>query len=346
MTGLYNWFYEYISPIFGYIMLGIYKLVGGFGGYGFALILFTILARCFLIPSSLSQQKGMAKQQRLAPKIRRIQEKYAGNQQKIQEETTALYQREGYNPMSAGCLPLLIQMPLIIGLFGVMYNPLRYALGISPDEIKVLEDIFVDFAKSSPKEVVQKLVLDSKGNVSSTNSRYYPMYIIQYFNDFKDSVVASGKVSSGTVSAIADFVSQKKFEMFGMQLGVKPQDVVKTEKIYYLIPAFSGVTSILQAYISQLQQKKANPTMGKNPANGCMMIFMPLMSVWFTFMFPCGIGIYWGVSNIFSIAQSYVMKKVCSPQKEIAKLMVKETIERRSREASLKRVKEYEERNS
>ena len=343
MTSIYNWLYDYISPIFGYIMLGIYKLVGGFGGYGFALVLFTILARCFMIPTSVSQQKGMAKQQRLAPKIRRIQEKYAGNQQKIQEETQALYQREGYNPMSAGCLPLLIQMPLIIGLFGVMYNPLRYALGINVDDIKVLSDIFVDFAKSSPNEVIQKLVLDTKGNVSAANSRYFPMYIIQYFNDIKSAVIASGKVSAGTIESISKFVAEKKFEMFGMQLGVKPQDMIKADKIYYLIPVFSGVTSLLQAIIQNIQQKKSNPAMEKNPASGCMMLMMPAMSVWFTFMFPCGIGVYWGVSNIFSIIQSYIMKKVCSPQHEIAKLMVKETIERRSREENLKKIKAYEE---
>ena len=54
---MYNWLYEYISPIFGYIMLGIYKFVGGFGGYGLALILFTLLARTIMLPTSISQQK-------------------------------------------------------------------------------------------------------------------------------------------------------------------------------------------------------------------------------------------------------------------------------------------------
>ncbi len=337
MTGLYNWLYEYISPIFGYIMLGIYKLVGGFGGYGFALILFTIIARCFMIPTSISQQKGMAKQQRLAPKIRRIQEKYAGNQQKIQEETNALYQREGYNPMSAGCLPMLIQMPLIIGLFGVMYNPLRYALGIPVGDIDKILEVFKEVASNSEA---------MKGLITKGGDRYYPMYVIQHFAEIKDILISKNTVSMTTINNISNFVESGKFEFFGMQLGVKPQDMIKAgAKLYYAIPVFSGVTSLLQAYISQLQQKKANPSMAKNPANGCMMIFMPLMSVWFTFMFPCGIGIYWGVSNIFSIGQSYVMKKVCSPQREIAKLMVKETVERRSREASVKRVKEYEENN-
>ena len=78
--------------------------------------------------------------------------------------------------------------------------------------------------------------------------------------------------------------------------------------------------------------------MANNPASGCTMFMMPVMSVWFTFMFPSGIGIYWGVSNIFSAVQSYVMKKVYSPQHEIAKLMVKETIDRRSREKSIKSI--------
>lgn len=329
---IYNWFYDYISPIFGYIMLAIYNFVGGVGGYGLALILFTILARSIMIPTSISQQKGMAKQQRLAPKIRRIQERYAGNQQKIQEETQALYQREGYNPMSAGCLPMLIQMPIIIGLFGVMYNPLRYALGLGVDEINIIQEVFVKFAEASPEEAISSLI--KKGS-----ERYYPMYIIQHFDMFKDSLV--GKVNTQTMEAISNFVAEKKFELFGLQLGVKPN--FKSFDRYWIIPILSGVTSFAQSFLMQAQQKKMNPAMAKNPTNGCMTVFMPLMSVYFTFLFPAGIGIYWIVSNIYSTIQSYLMKKFRGPQVEIAKLMVQETIERRSRENSVKRTADYTE---
>ncbi len=329
---MYDWLYNYISPIFGYIMLGIYKFVGGFGGYGLALILFTLLARTIMLPTSISQQKGMAKQQRLAPKIRRIQEKYAGNQQKIQEETQALYQREGYNPMSAGCLPMLIQMPIIIGLFGVMYNPLRYAIGLSADEITAIQDIFVKIAQASPDEEITSLI--KKGA-----ERYYPMYIIQHFDMIKDSLV--GKISTESISAISEFVAEKKFELFGLQLGVKPD--VKQFNKYWVIPILSGLTSFAQSFIMQAQQKKMNPEMGKNPASGCMTFFMPLMSIYFTFLFPSGIGIYWIVSNIYSTVQSYIMKKVSGPQVHIAKLMVKETIERRSKENSIKQTADYNE---
>lgn len=329
---IYNWFYDYISPIFGYIMLAIYKFVGGVGGYALALILFTILARTITLPTTISQQKGMAKQQRLAPKLRRIQERYAGNQQKIQEETQALYQREGYNPMSAGCLPMLIQMPIIIGLFGVMYNPLRYALGLGVDEINVIQEIFVKFAEASPDKDISSLI--SKGT-----ERYYPMYIIQHFDSFKGSL--AGKISADTMNAITEFVAEKKFELFGLQMGVKPN--FKEFNRYWIIPILSGITSFAQSFIMQAQQKKMNPTMGKNPANGCMTVFMPLMSVYFTFLFPAGIGIYWIVSNIYSTVQSYLMKKFRGPQVEIAKLMVQETVERRSRENSLKQAADYTE---
>ncbi len=333
---MYDWLYEYISPIFGYIMLAIYNLVNGIGGYGLALILFTVFARTLMLPTSISQQKGMARQQRLAPKIRRIQEKYAGNQQKIQEETQALYNREGYNPMSAGCLPMLIQMPIIIGLFGVLYNPLRYALGLDATEIDAIQTIFANVASASEDAAISSLI--KKGT-----ERYYPMYIIQHFDILKDSLVASKDVSQESINAIAQFVAEKKFELFGLQLGVKPE--FKQFNRYWIVPILSGLSSYAQTFIMQAQQKKMNPAMANNPAGGCMTYMMPITSVIFTFMFPCGIGIYWIVSNIYSTVQSYIMKKVNGPQTQIAKLMVSETIERRSKENSIKQAVDYKENN-
>ena len=73
------------------------------------------------------------------------------------------------------------------------------------------------------------------------------------------------------------------------------------------------------------------------------MLMMPAMSVWFTTMFPTGIGVYWIVSNIYSTIQSYIMKKVNGPQTQIAKLMIKETVDRRSRENSIKQTADYNE---
>ena len=309
---MYNFLYKYITPIFGYIMLFFYGIVDGFNGsYGIAIILFTIFARLVTLPTTISQQKGMAKQQRLAPKIRRIQEKYAGNQQKIQEETQNLYAREGYNPMSAGCLPLLIQFPFIIGLYGVLYNPLRYAIGLDAATSQQFVDVFASMVK------------DGVVTVGSKVDRYYPLYIIEHFSELTEYIASKGitTIPADAITKVQAFIDAKRFIFLGLELGVQPQ--YKEFNKYWLIPILSGVTSLISAVITQLQQKKT----------------MPAMSVWFAFMFPSGIGVYWIASNIFAMLQTLVMKKFMSPQKNIAKLMVKETVERRSRENSIKRIK-------
>ncbi len=324
---MYNFLYKYITPIFGYIMLFFYGMVDGFNGsYGIAIILFTIFARLVTLPTTISQQKSMAKQQRLAPKIRRIQEKYAGNQQKIQEETQNLYAREGYNPMSAGCLPLLIQFPFIIGLYGVLYNPLRYAIGLDAATSQQFVDVFSNMVK------------DGVVTVGSKVDRYYPLYIIEHFSEVMDYISSKGitTVSADAISRVQSFIDAKRFIFLGLELGVQPQ--YKVFNKYWLIPILSGVTSLISAIVTQLQQKKTNPA-ANTPGMGCTMLMMPAMSVWFAFMFPSGIGVYWIASNIFAFFQTFIMKKFMSPQKNIAKLMVKETVERRSRENSIKRIK-------
>lgn len=80
-----------------------------------------------------------------------------------------------------------------------------------------------------------------------------------------------------------------------------------------------------------LQQRKNNPEMAKNPTMGCMTFGMPLFSLYFTFQFPAGIGIYWIASNVFALIQTVILSFTHSPKKMIAKAMVDETVERRSR---------------
>ena len=130
--------YTTLGIPFGYVLRFIFEAVDN---YGLALILFTLFARLLMIPTSIYQTKGTVKTQRLQPKIRRINAKYKGDQKKIQEETQALYQREGHNPMNMGCLPLAIQFIIIFGLIGVIYHPLKWALAIDDTTINSLTEI-------------------------------------------------------------------------------------------------------------------------------------------------------------------------------------------------------------
>ena len=216
-------------------------------------------------------------------------------------------------------------MPFLIGLFGVLYNPLRYAIGLDAATSESLVEVFTTMVKNGVVEV------------SSKSQMYYPLNIIQEFDAVKEYLSAQGitSVSSAAISEIQAFIDADRFTFLGLELGVTPS--FKRVDRYLLIPILSGLTSLASSYIMQMQQKKSNPS-ANMPGQGCTMLMMPLMSLYFTSLFPSGIGVYWIVSNIFATVQSLVMRKIFSPQKNVAKHMLKETIERRSREASVKRI--------
>ncbi len=296
-------FYDILGIPFGYVLRFIFDLTGN---YVAAIILFTILCRVFMLPSSISQQKGAAKTQRMQSKIRKIRERYNGDNQKIQQETQALYNREGYNPMNAGCMPLLVQMPIIFGLVAVIYKPLTYCLLI-------------------PEDVVATLTTHLKELKDVTfTARTGELVIIENFDRLK------GFIAEKYVSQIKNF----DFTFFGLQLGQTPS--FKTFDKLWAIPILSGISSLASSVYMTITQKRNNPEMGKNPTGGCMMVFMPLMSLYFTFQFPIGIGIYWITSNIVAFIQQVVLSFTHNPRKMVARLMVEETVQRRSKENNRK----------
>ena len=305
-------FIDYIITPFAWLLRAFYNLGGN---YVLALFLFAIVFKIVLLPSSISQQKGMAKQQRLQPKVRRIQAKFAGDQKKIQEETQALYQREGYNPMNAGCLPMLIQLPIIYILYEVIYNPLKYVLRIDSG--------ILDALKAAAQALSEKTI----------SPRLLEQSVIKNFDQIKHVVT-----NTDVLNKIEQFID--KFTLFGISLGEQPDFSTfknwatsdKGAKLLLLIPLVSGLTSLLTGIITYVRQKRTNPEMAKNPTSGCMTFMMPLMSVYFTFLFPAGIGLYWIFQNILSAIQMVILNHTFSNEKVMARMMVSETIQRRSKE--------------
>ncbi len=317
MTGLY----EILGVPFGFLLKLIYDSIG-FGNYAISIILLTLLSRLLMVPSTISQQKGMAKTQRIQPKLRRIQTKYAGNQQKIQEETNALYQREGYNPMNAGCTPMLFQFVLLFGLIGAIYYPLsNFLSGVTDAEIDLLAGALSNLETSS----------------KFTNSTHLrELLIIQNINNPALQNIAG--VSQATYDAIKGI----NFDFFGLfSLGDVPKD--SGIGVIWAIPVLSFLSSMATGVYSHIKQKKSNPAMANNPMMGCMTFVMPLFSLYFVVNYPAGIGIYWIASSIFGFLSTVIIGYFFSPKKTIAKLMVDETVARRSKENNLKLVAERKE---
>ncbi len=302
---------ELLTPLFALPLYFFYNLTDS---YILAIVLLTVIIRCALLPTSISQQKNSAKQTRLTTKVNKIKQKYAGNQQKIQEETQALYQREGFGAANMGCLPLMIQMIVMIGLYGVIYTPLSSVLRFSNETIEKLRTLM-------------EIKVQEK---ASRGSNMYELQILGKFEDYADKLTSV--LSEEQITGLFEF--KERFTIFGLDLSATPN--VKEPGLIWIIPILAFVTAMASSLYMYARQRKQNPDMAKNPTMGCMTFMSPMMSLWFTFMFPAGVGFYWIISNILSFIQQVILTNIYSPKKVLAQQMVDETVERRSKENNTK----------
>jgi YidC/Oxa1 family membrane protein insertase len=111
-----------IAKPIGYLLMWIYKLVGS---YGIALIILTFIVKLALYPLYAKQIRSSADMAEMSERSQEIQRRYGNDKEKMNEEMQKLYAEVGFNPMS-GCLPMLIQFPIIMGLFALLRNPMKY----------------------------------------------------------------------------------------------------------------------------------------------------------------------------------------------------------------------------
>lgn len=307
---------EVFSIPFGYLIGFFYEISDN---YILSLLLMTICVKLVLLPSSIKQQKGMVKTQRMQPKIRRIREKYAGNQQKMNEAMNELYAKEGYSSMTGGCSSMLIQLPIMMGVYFVNYKILDYVLRIPEETLNVIKEA----VRALPEEIIGKV----------TNLEYQiELLAIQHFDNLD---------KTGIPVEIVEKIQMFKdnFSIFGIDLTRTP-DTKMGWDLLWLIPILTGLTSLAMGIYTYLRQKKTNPEMANNPSMGCMSLMTPAMSIYFSFLFPASVGVYIILSSLFSFIQMIIMNKVFSPKKVLAKTMVEETINRRAREKIFKNVAE------
>lgn len=315
---------EFLYSIFGYLFRILFSFVGN---YGLALVIFSVFFRVILLPTTVKQQKSSAKMVRLQPKLKRIREKYQDytpqeKQQRIQQETNELYQREGYSSMGASCLPLLIQMPVLMGLYGIIRMPLTYVLDISKEAIKALTDAAMALELTAGKAAA-----------------YAESVVITNI----DKIVEGAPDIAAKYASEIDRIRAFDFTFLGIDLGNIPSDIYKQSGItaatilILAIPVLSGLSSLLTSVLTQVRQKKANGgAMDNQQMMGCMMFMMPVWSVFLTWSFPVGMGMYWILSNLLAFIQTLVLGHIFAPRKTIARLMVDETVYRRSYERTKK----------
>ncbi len=300
-----------IAIPFGYVINFFYSLTGS---YVLSLMIFAFVTKIVLLPFGIKQQKSVLESRRLAPKIEKIQKKYKNNPQKAQEETMALYNREGVNPMG-GCGPLLIQMPIIMGIYQVARRPLSFISKLSAATLVSMQKVMN----------IPNVPFDENVIVN------YELNIAHKLPEYLDQLKSGG-------------ILDKNFEMIDFNLfGIKALDLTQNPSFtswLIIIPIVSALTSVLFSVInSKISQQ---PMQGSQGLSMKIMSYgmMPLMSFGMGFMFPAAVSIYWTFSNIASVIQSLVLNKLMPADKYIAKY---EEEERRRAEARKRNIARAEE---
>lgn len=308
-----QWIYSIIGTPLGWIMWLCYKITSN---YGIALLLFTLIVRGALLPFAFKQQKSSAKMMAIKPQMDELQKKYANNREKQTEEMQKLYQKEGYNPLS-GCLPMLIQMPILFGLIDVIYRPMKHILRLSKPIIDIIEGIALEMG----------LVQSIKG--------LNPAQIIAA-NKIRENITPWLEIGQENIDRILSL----NLNFLGINLGLTPDktmffDIFTKGQFngLILVPVLSGVSALAMSLISLRTSsgQMEGAAAGANGSMKAMMLVMPLFSFFIAFNVPAGVGIYWFYSNLFAIAQSLILNKFYNP-KELAEQAKKEVEERQERE--------------
>ena len=315
------------------------------GGYGFALILFALVVKLILFPFSLKGKKSMIRMNMLSGKMQQIQKKYVNDKERQNLEIQKLYEREKINPMG-GCLWSLIPVFILIPLYAIIRQPLKYMMALAPDQISSVAEA-LNWAQVSIDNGWVRGVTDAASNVF-TNAGYDQLFLSSLITPENLATVqaAVGEAGANIFSINFSFlgldlsqVPQLKFWEYGLSW-----DSVGR----FLIPIVSALTGLLFSFISmRTNQMRANEEQNaqQKSTNRTMMIVSPLMSLWIGFAMPAALGVYWIVNNLLSMLQEYVAGRILRKDYEAAAAARAEQ-ERLEKEEEKKRRREAAERKA
>ena len=282
--------WDIINVPFGFVIRFCNKIVGN--QYIWALLIFAVILEIILLPFGIKQQKNSIKQAKLRPKEMAIRKKYAGRddqptKQKMTMEIQELYQKEGYNPMS-GCLPLLIQFPILIALYNIVMSPLQYICRFSTSTIQNLVPVVNSYGYNFDPAAVSTRNIDLMGAVKN--------------------ILAKNPNAFNNVEGFDAAVDMPNLTFLGLDLGAIPKEQFGW---LWLIPV---LTFVVYFFSMKLTRKLTyQPTTANDPAMGCsnkmMDIVMPLFSVFIAFIVPAVIGIYWIFKSILGVIKQWILKK-------------------------------------
>ena len=263
------------------------------GSYAIALLFYALIFKVLLFPFAIKQQKNQIAMAKLSPKIELIRAKYRGrvdrvSQQKMNQEIMELQQKEGYSPFS-GCLPLLIQLPLIIFLYNVIRKPLSYIAKASEGLINALN--VAAFGDG--------VALDEIKLVSALQSNPNILLDTTYTN-------AEGVVEELRLAAIPNF------NLWGMNLADTPS--LSAISWLVIIPVIAAASQWFTMWVTRKingnpMSQVATPDGQTQMSMRIMDLIFPLMTLFLAFSFSGMLGLYWIYQSVIAILQTLILAK-------------------------------------
>ena len=296
--------------ILGFIMNYIYRFLQIFGinNVGLTIILFTLVINVLMIPLTVKQQKFSKMSSLMNPELQKVQKKYQNRKDEksmrmMQAETQAIYDKYGASP-TGGCLPMLIQLPILFALYRVIYNVPAYVEPVREIYEHIAQPIM---SASGAGDIMTTLIQEMSLRVTN-----FDITDIDKVIDALYVVKSTGwSIISDAFSGSADVVnaiSQYSTEIIRMNslpggLNIADAPVIFSKGISgifpgVLIPILAGVSQWANLKVSQRNQPKPDlDSMGSTM--NTMNMMMPLMSVFFCITLPSGMGLYWIASAVF-----------------------------------------------
>ncbi|WP_446899301.1 YidC/Oxa1 family membrane protein insertase [Clostridium sp. LBM24168] len=274
--------FDFIAYPIGHLLKFIYE-ISSFKNYGISIIMLTVIIRTLLLPLYIKQYRSTSKIGEIQPKIKKIQEKYKNDREKLSQHMAELYKENNINP-AGGCLPMLLQIPILFSLYYVISQPLKYMFGIKSS---IIEKLF----NTIPQNMV-------------TVKNMHDLSIINYYNNNMDKLTL--------VNSMLNKNELLNMNFFGINLGYIPtfnfHNISTHDMTLMIIPILAVITTYISTkYSSQdmpSSEDKMQDSIRKN-----MLLLSPVMTGFISFQVPAGMGLYWIISNIYQIFQQMFMNK-------------------------------------
>lgn len=263
---------DFLGTPIGWLMDLIYGFVSN---YGLTIIVLTIIFKLILLPLTIKQQKSTQAMQAVQPMLAEIQKKYANEKERQSQEMMKLYKEYNINP-AAGCLPTLIQFPILIGLYGAIAKPLKFMFGMTVEQIEKLCELV--------------------GMTSGGNSYYY-------------QILAAKKAAAPEFFSKAQEICENfralDFNFLGIDLSATPR--IGFIDWLWVLPILAALLTYLSSKMMQAPSSNAQDDSQKTAK--MMMYFFPAMILYLGFTVPAGLSLYWVVNSILQVVQFYTLDR-------------------------------------